>query len=145
MKKFAFSLETARKWRERLAEMEEVRLLALLAEKRTMEGRVVSLQAELDVEHRRIEDRSFDARELPPLDNFRIWAGRERERLRTSLSDCEKRIFAQRTALVEARRRFRIIDRLKEKSLLEWRKASSKEQEDLAAELYLARRGRGDH
>jgi hypothetical protein len=40
------------------------------------------------------------------------------------------------------RRQFRLVDLLKEKSLLAWSQASSKEQEDLAAELYLARRGR---
>lgn len=142
MKRFAFPLETARKWRERQAELEEVRLQVLLGEKQTMEDRMGSLQAELNSEHRRIEDKSFDAGELARLDNFRIWAGRESQRLRTALADCEKRIAAQRRMLVEARRRYQLVDRLKEKSLIEWHWASAKEQEDLAAELYLARRDR---
>jgi flagellar export protein FliJ len=132
MKKFSFSLETARKWRERQAEIEEVRLQALFAEKRAMEDRAVSLQTELD------------AGELARLDDFQVWVTREKRRLGTSLSECEQRIEARRAALVEARRRFQLVDRLKEKALLEWRKTSEKEQEDLAAELYLARRTRHD-
>ncbi len=140
MKKFAFPLETARKWRERLAEIEEVRLQALFTEKQKIESRVASLQAELEKEHRRVEDVSSDAAELARLDQFRVWVTRERQRLGISLGDCQKRIEAQRLVLVEARRRFQLVDRLKEKSLLEWIRASSKEQEDLAAELYLARR-----
>ncbi|MGA3028211.1 MAG: hypothetical protein ABSF98_25975 [Bryobacteraceae bacterium] len=144
MKRFSFSLETARKWRERQAELEELRLQALFAERQTMQDRVVALQAELEAEHRRIEDTSFDAGELARLDDFRVWVTREKLRLGTSLAECAKRIAAQRDALVEARRRFQLVDRLKEKALLEWCKASAKEQEDLAAELYLARRARQD-
>jgi flagellar export protein FliJ len=144
MKKFSFPLETARRWRERQAEIEEVRLQALFAEKQSMEDRVAALQAELEAEHRRIEDTSFDAGELARLDEFRVWVMRDKQRLRSSLADCEKRIAAQRAVLVETRRRFQLVDRLKDKALLEWGRAGAKEQEDLAAELYLARRGRGD-
>jgi flagellar export protein FliJ len=142
MKKFAFSLETARRWRERQAEIEEVRLQALFAEKRTLQERVVSLQAELEAEHVRIEDKSVDAGELARLDDFRVWVTREKKRLGISLAEYDKRIEAQRAVLLEARRRFQLVDRLKEKSLIEWCKAGAKEQEDLAAELYLARRSR---
>ncbi|MGA2185109.1 MAG: hypothetical protein ABSH47_18980 [Bryobacteraceae bacterium] len=144
MKKFSFSIETARKWRERQAELEEVRLQSLFAEKQTIEDRIVSFQAELEAEHRRIEDTSFDAGELTRLDGFRDWVTREKKRLGISLAECAKRIEAQRAVLVEARRRFQLVDRLKEKALLEWYRADAKEQEDMAAELYLARRARQD-
>jgi flagellar export protein FliJ len=142
MKKFAFPLETARKLRERQTELEEARLQALFTEKQAMENRTVSIQAELEAEHERIEDRSYEAGELARLDGFRSWVTREKQRLRASMADCDERIEAQRAVLVEARRRFQLVDRLKEKSLLEWGRAGAKEQEDLAAELYLARRGR---
>jgi len=115
---------------------------ALLAEKQNIEDRIGSLGAGLEAEHRRIEDTSFDADELAPLDAYRVWVNREKQRLASSLTDCAKRIEAQRVVLAEARRRFRLVDRLKEKALIEWRKAGAKEQEDLAAELYLARRVR---
>ena len=142
MKRFSFPLETARRWRDRQAEIEEVRLQSLLAERQKIEDRFVSLQAELDAEHRRIEDVSCYAGELARLDDFRIWVTHERERLKNSAVECEKRIAAQRAALMEARRRFQLVDRLKEKALLDWTHASAKEEEDLAAEVYLARLGR---
>jgi len=144
MKKFTFTLETARRWRDHQAGVEELRLQALFAESQKIENRIGSLQTGLEAEHRRIEDTSFDARELAPLDAWRVWVNREKERLAGSLADCVKRIEAQRVALAEARRRFRLVDRLKEKALTTWRRAGAKEQEDLAAELYLARRARHD-
>jgi hypothetical protein len=144
MKKFAFSLETARRWRNYQADVEEVRMQALLAEKQNIENRMGSLQTGLEAEHRRIEDTSFDAVELARLDAWRVWVNREEKRLAGSLTGCAKRIEAQRVVLAEARRRFRLIDRLRDKALIEWRKTSAKEQEDLAAELYLARYVRRD-
>jgi len=142
VKKFSFPLETARRWRERQAEMEEGRLQALFAEKRAIERRTAALADELLAEHRRIEDRSSEARELALLDAFRTWVNREKRRLGALRAECERRIAAQQAALVEARRRFQLVDRLKEKALVEWHAANAKEQEDLAAELYLARRVR---
>jgi hypothetical protein len=144
MKKFTFTLETARKWWEHQADVEEVRMQALLAERQKIENRIGSLQTGLEAEHRRIEDTSFYAGELALLDAWRVWVNREKQRLGGSLTDCASRIEAQRVALAEARRRFRLVDRLKEKAAITWRKAGAKEQEDLAAELYLARYVRHD-
>ena len=144
MKKFTFPLETARRWRERQAEMEEGRLQALFGEKKTIERRMAALDEELQAEHRRIEERTSDARELAMLDEFRTWVNREKLRLGAARGECERRIAAQQAAVVEARRRFQLVDRLKEKALIEWHSASAKEQEELAAELYLARRARED-
>ena len=144
MKKFSFPLETAHRWRESQAEMEEARLQKLFAEKHAIDRRVAALDGELQAEHRRIEDRISDARELAMLEEFRAWASGEKRQLSAARAECERRIAAQRTALVEARRRFQLLDRLKEKSLIAWHAANAKEQEDLAAELYLARRVRED-
>jgi len=142
MKKFSFPLETARQWRERQAEMEDARLQALFAEKHAIERRMAALDGELQAEHRRIEDRSCDARELAMLDDFGTWASREKQHLSAAQGECEGRIAAQRAAVMEARRRFQLVDRLKEKALIAWHAANAKEQEDLAAELHLARRVR---
>ena len=141
MKKFSFPLETVRRWRERHAEMEEARLHALIAEKQNIERHRGTLESELATEHRRVEDKSFDAAELARLDEFRAWVMREKQRLSASLAECETRIARQRAVLVDARRRFELIGRLKEKALMDWNRTAAKEQEDLAAELYLARNG----
>ena len=45
----------------------------------------------------------------------------------------------QLSRVIEARRKFELLDRLREAALNEWQAAVNKEQEDLAAELFLAR------
>ncbi len=45
----------------------------------------------------------------------------------------------QRQQVMEARRQFELLDRLQQKAWHEWRAAGNKEQEDLAAELFLAK------
>ena len=44
--------------------------------------------------------------------------------------------------MCEARRQFQLVDRLREKALVQWRAQRSQEQEQLAADLYLARYAR---
>jgi hypothetical protein len=46
---------------------------------------------------------------------------------------------AGRSAMLEARRRFRLLERLKQRRLEDWRLAGDKELEELASESYLAR------
>jgi hypothetical protein len=52
---------------------------------------------------------------------------------------CEARIIEQRNQVMEARRQFELLDRLRQKLYEEWRAAGNKEQEELAAELFLAK------
>jgi len=44
----------------------------------------------------------------------------------------------QQQAVVEARRRVRLLEKLEERRLQEWKMAADREQENLASELYLA-------
>jgi hypothetical protein len=142
MKRFTFPLETARQWRNRQAEIQEMRLQQLVAEKQNIEDRRVALDEELDRERRRIGDGAIDVQRLASLDRYATFVTREQHRLAAARADCERRIEAQRAVLMEARRAFQLIERLKEKALIEWQAAGAKEQEELAAELFLARRAR---
>jgi hypothetical protein len=45
---------------------------------------------------------------------------------------------AGRSVMLEARRRFRLLERLKERRLAEWRLALDKDLQELASESYLA-------
>ncbi len=143
MKRFLFPLETARQWRNRQAEIEELRLQQLFVEKQRYQDRRGALDEELEKERRLVSDGPVDVRQFLALDQFGAFVSREQQRLSAAIADCERRIETQRAALMEARRRFELIDRLKEKALGEWSAAGAKEQEDLAAELYLMRRPRG--
>ena len=142
MKRFTFPLETARQWRNRQAEIQEMRLQQLVAEKQNIEDRRVALDEELDRERRRIGDGAIDVQRLASLDRYATFVTRDQHRLAAARADCERRIEAQRAVLMEARRAFQLIERLKEKALIEWQAAGAKEQEELAAELFLARRAR---
>ena len=142
MKRFAFPLETARQWRNRQAEIEELRLQQLFSERQRFQDRRAALDEELANERRNISDRGVDARQLAALDQFCVFVAREQQRLDAAIAECERRIETQRAALMQARRAFELIDRLKEKALGQWTAAGAKEQEDVAAELYLMRRPR---
>ncbi len=52
--------------------------------------------------------------------------------------ECQKELAAQQAALVEARRRCRLLERLKERRATEWRSAADRELEELASDSYLA-------
>ena len=54
-------------------------------------------------------------------------------------TDGAERMAAGRSAMLEARRRFRLLERLKQRRLEDWRLAGDKELEELASESYLAR------
>jgi hypothetical protein len=41
--------------------------------------------------------------------------------------------------MLEARRRFRLLERLKDRRMAEWKQAGDREIEEVAAESYLAR------
>lgn len=64
----------------------------------------------------------------------------EDRRLAESKRRQEQQIASRREALLEARRRLRLLERLKERCWEEWRREQEQEIESLAAETFLARR-----
>jgi len=142
MKRFAFPLETARTWRLRRLEVEEIRLRQLYLERDGIQQRIRGLRQELADEEKLLSGGALEARELVALDDFRGHVRATEQRLNLEMRNCDQRIAAQKKQLVEARRHFELLDRLREKALLEWRAGHAREQEQLAAELYLARLAR---
>jgi hypothetical protein len=49
-------------------------------------------------------------------------------------------LIERRARVLEARRQFELLEKLRKESLGAWKTAVNKEQEDLAAELFLARK-----
>jgi hypothetical protein len=54
----------------------------------------------------------------------------------------EEKIAAQRERVIEARRKFELLQRLQQSALLQWKAAFNKEQEEVASELFLAKMNR---
>jgi len=140
MKRFDFPLETVRRWRLERAGIEELKLRQILAEKQKLATRKVQIHSEMAQTARQVLGQpSMQSLELQSLDSFRLY-GRNRIRdIENQERQCEARAVEQRNRVLEARRQFELLDRLRQKALAEWRAAGNKEQEEMAAELFLAK------
>jgi flagellar biosynthesis chaperone FliJ len=140
MKRFHFPLETARRWRLERAGVEELKLGQILAEKQKLAATKGQIQGEIAQTARQVLGQpSIPALELESLDSFRVHVRGRIRKLEDQEKGCEARIVEQRNKVLEAQRQFELIERLRQKALTEWRAAGNKEQEDLAAELFLAK------
>jgi flagellar biosynthesis chaperone FliJ len=138
MKRFSFSLDRVRALRQEQLNAEEMRLAGLYAALQA----IVAERSQLEVERREAEgsaDRGCPA-DMIQLAQFRRHLS-QRE-LAIGLREKEQRVKleAQRVRLLEARRQHQLLHELRQKQFTAWRAAGDKEQEDLAAELFLARR-----
>jgi flagellar export protein FliJ len=140
MKRFAFPLETVRRWRLERVDIEELKLRQILAEKQRLAATKVQIQSEVAETVRQVLGQtSVPSLELESLDSFRLYVrGRIRD-LENQERQCEARIVEQRNKVLEARRQFELLERLRKKAFTEWRVAGNKEQEAMAAELFLAK------
>ena len=139
MKRFSFPLESVRVWRFRQLESEEGRLRQVLNERDALITRRHAMEEELRKELGMLTAPGLEAEQLAALDAFRRYVGIEKRRLGGEIRECEQRIDAQRKQVVEAGRRFELLNRLREKAALKWRAENSRELENTAADLYLAR------
>jgi hypothetical protein len=143
MKRFSFSLDRVRLWRQEQVEMEEMRLAALHTALRL----ILEERKQVDVERQRAEqgvDRGCPA-EMIQLAQFRRHIGQREQALGPREQAQRVLVEAQRVRLLEARRQYQLLHELHQKQFAAWRAACDKEQEDLAAELYLARRAHSSH
>ena len=145
MARFRFPLKTALHVRRFEAEREQARLEHLRAER----DRVLARSAELGAE-RRSEDTSLasaGARNasvaLVAVDQFRQYVVESQRYLASNAQTLDARIADQAARLVEARRRVKLLERLREKKHAEWRALQDRELEQLAADSHTARLASG--
>lgn len=139
MKRFHFPLESALRFRERQWEVEQAKLEALLGEAAGLERRRrenAGLADEADEGLRRA--RAVTGEDLAAAAAYRRYLDREEEQLRGQARECEGRIGEQRGRVIEARRRFRLIEKLRERRLADWSAGAAQELEMEAGELFLA-------
>ena len=141
MKRFNFPLDRVRRWRLEQLHVEELKLQQLRAE---LEGLAVSkrlIQDELTRTQSQVLGQAYmQSSELETLDSYRVHIrGRVRE-LENREWERGVKLIEQRTKVIEARRQYELLEQLRKKSFGQWTKAVNKEQEDLAAELFLARK-----
>ncbi|MEX2262727.1 MAG: hypothetical protein WD696_12295 [Bryobacteraceae bacterium] len=143
MKKFRFDLERVREWRGQQAQLEELKFERVNAERVAVEAEHRKIRASRDEAGRAILGQAAaKAQELAALDAYIRYTWSEEARLAKRLADCEKRVSEQRAAVMEAQRRLKLLERLRERRLAAWEAGLAREEEIQAGELFLARLGR---
>ena len=140
MKAFRFPLEKALDWRRVQLELEEARYkqqVASLAglDRQRAEVEATGIRAEIQVR----EWNPIAAGELIALGNFRLYVKSQESQLARRRFDAAQKLAEQQKLMLEARRRCRLLERLKERRLAEWTVQRDREVEEVAAESYLAR------
>ncbi len=140
MKTFQFPLAHAMNWRRARVRIEEATLERLYAELRELEKFADRIREEQAQSERRLFSApSVTGAELAVLDDFKRWVKAECARLHEASAGCHKRIAAQMETVVLKRRDLRLLERLHERKLAEWKKDLSREIDQQAEELNLGK------
>lgn len=140
MKRFEFTLARVHDFRRRQLDLEEAKLQALLAERQGLETETARLQSEASrTRNSLMVTGSVEAQELVAANLYLRRLGIEQTGHAAKVTDWQNRVRKQQEAMVEARRRVRLMEKLEEKQRGAWQSAVDREQEDLASELFLAR------
>jgi hypothetical protein len=138
--RFRFPLEKILEWRRTQLELEEAKY------RQAAEAVAAIDRARAEVEAAAVktefEVRRWDAvagRDLHALGDYRLHVHSQEQALAARRGECVKQATAQQTAMLEARRRCRLLERLRERRLAEWKVAQDRELDALASESYLAR------
>ncbi len=138
MKKFSFGLQHVLEWRGEQVESEKIKLRRLFDERHALEAAGQLLDGEQAEEERNVRSQAnLEAQQLSALDAFRRHVRNEKLRLAGQIADCGRRIGEQRQRLLDARRQFRLLERMKQRQWEEWNHALASETDALAAETHL--------
>jgi hypothetical protein len=141
MKRFNFPLDRVRRWRLEQLNVEELKLQQLRAELDGLAASKRLIQDELILTQQQVLGQAhMQSSELETLDSYRLHIHGTVRAMENREWERGVKLIEQRTKVVEARRQFELLEQLRKKSLSAWKTAADKEQEDLAAELFLARR-----
>jgi flagellar FliJ protein len=140
MKSFRFPLEKALQWRRLELELEEVRFKKQSAELAALDRRRAEVEADgIRAEIQVREWNPLAAGDLAALGSFRLRVKSEEAELDRRRVDCARKVAEQQGQMLEARRRSRLLEKLKERRIAEWKTACDREIEEIAAESYIAR------
>ena len=140
MKRFQFPLARVRDFRRQQLEIEEAKLQRLLAERQSLEAEAYRLVSETGEARKSLAvTTSSQAGQLVAADRYLRHLQVVQKGHAAKLADWQTRAAKQRQVMVEARRRVRLLEKLEQKQLRQWQAEADREQENLSAELYLAR------
>ena len=140
MTTFRFPLQKVLDWRRTQLELAEAsfqRQIAALAsiDRAYAEMEASGIRAEMEV-------RRWDplaGGDLAALGRFRLLVQSREKQISLQRAECQRELAVRKSAMLEARRRCRLLERLKERRLGEWTLARDRELEEVASESFLAR------
>jgi flagellar export protein FliJ len=143
MKKFAFNLESCLKLRRHREEVEEIRLSELVGDRQRFLSETESLQMSLAATQKEMTQRRvITSQEANLYSKYAASLERKIGDLAVKLRQVEARIEIQRSILLKARQRRKVVDRLKEKRRERHRNEAERLIQAEMEELHLLQRGR---
>jgi flagellar export protein FliJ len=140
MKVFAFRLEKVLRWREAKVELEQFKLGRFAAECAQWDRILAQFDdARCEAEKAVLASGAVGGGELEALSRFKDRLRQQKHAAQGRREECERKMEQQRGRLLEARREFRLLDRLRQVRRAEWEMLINREFEALAAENHLAR------
>ena len=139
MTSFRFPLQKVLDWRLTQLNLEEVRYkhqAAALAELDRARAEIEAAGVKAKIQVR--DWGQLQGRDLAALGSFRQHVKLQEKQIHARRLDCARILAERQNAMLEARRRCRLLERLKERRLVEWKAACDHEMEELASESYLA-------
>jgi flagellar export protein FliJ len=137
---FRFNLERVLELRRRQLEAEENRFRRQTAALAELDAARADLEAAGAAAEREVRAwHPLAGQDLAALAEFHLHVSERGEDLRRRRAECERELAARQRDMLEARRRCRLLEKLKERRFTEWQAAESREIEALAAEAFLAR------
>jgi flagellar export protein FliJ len=137
---FRFPLQKALDWRKAQLELEEIQFRRQTAAMADLDSASAQLNASGKTAERQVRDwNPVSAGELAALGSYRLHVKLKESELAAPRAECRQELDRRQSVMLEARRRLRLLERLRERHLAEWQRARDKELEDLASEAYLAK------
>lgn len=140
MTRFHFRLDSVLAWRKAQLEAAEFRLRQALEAAARVEAEIAAIEvSRMEAER---EVRAADAVTASDLWALSAWREALRGRaasLAARLRECEAETLRRREEAALARRRCRLLERLRERRLAEWDYEQSRELDNFASDAYLAR------
>jgi flagellar biosynthesis chaperone FliJ len=136
---FRFRLQKVLDWRQMQLDIEEAKFKRQAAALADLDRARAELEAAGVKAEVQVRDWSpLAGRDLAALGSFRLYVKMKERDIAARRAECQQKLDAQQRVMLEARRRCRLLERLKERRFSEWDLAQNREIEQLATESFLA-------
>jgi flagellar export protein FliJ len=138
MTAFTFRLERVLQWRQAQLDLEQSALSRVAGEFARWETVLANLGNARAKAEGLVQSGPVNGMDLGALARYQEHIERQRKIAFDRRRDCTARLEQQRARLLEARRKHRLLEKLRQVRRAEWETAVDREFEALAAETYLA-------